>query len=192
MGTDRRVRRTRAALTAAFTDLALERGYQAIAINDVTERADVGRSTLYTHFSGMDDLLAQSLDRHLRTISKCSLESELQPELVRVVEHFWQQRKIARVMLSGEPAAAITRLLVSHLDTALHEFGTIRRLPATFPVALLSVQMASGQLALLRAWLAGKVAAPPEDVARLLQATSNAAANAAFFRASTAGRSAGN
>ena len=168
----------------------MERGYQAIAINDVAERADVGRSTLYTHFSGIDDLLAHSLDRHLRTISTGCLAPELQPELVRVVKHFWQQRRSARVMLSGEPAAAITRLLVSHLDTALHEFGTIRRLPATFPVALLSVQMASGQLAMLRTWLAGKVAAQPEDVARLLQATSSAAANAAF-PTSTAGRPAG-
>lgn len=179
-GGDRRVRRTREALTAAFTDLALERRYQDIEINDVAKRADVGRSTLYAHFSGKDDLLAHSLDGHLSTIARCTLKSELQPDLVRVIEHFWQQRRMARAILDGAPAVAVTRLLACHLEAELLALDTVNRSKPAFPVLLASAQLASGILALLRIWLAGRAAAQPETVAKLLHSTTYAAAVAAL------------
>jgi AcrR family transcriptional regulator len=54
---DRRVSRTRRALKEALTDLILEKGYEGITIQDVIDRADVGRSTFYAHFVDKDDLL---------------------------------------------------------------------------------------------------------------------------------------
>src|SRR6476646_8775317 len=54
---DRRVARSRRALKEALTDLILERGYEAVTVQDVIDRADVGRSTFYAHFMDKDDLL---------------------------------------------------------------------------------------------------------------------------------------
>src|SRR5437773_10663972 len=54
---DRRVGKTRKALKEALTDLILERGYEAVTVQDVIDRADVGRSTFYAHFLDKDDLL---------------------------------------------------------------------------------------------------------------------------------------
>jgi AcrR family transcriptional regulator len=54
---DRRVARSRRALKEALTDLILERGYEAVTVQDVIDRADVGRSTFYSHFLDKDDLL---------------------------------------------------------------------------------------------------------------------------------------
>ena len=54
---DRRVGKTRRALKEALTDLILERGYEAVTVQDVIDRADVGRSTFYAHFMDKDDLL---------------------------------------------------------------------------------------------------------------------------------------
>ena len=54
---DRRVSRTRRALKEALTDLILEKGYEAVTVQDVIDRADVGRSTFYAHFIDKDDLL---------------------------------------------------------------------------------------------------------------------------------------
>jgi AcrR family transcriptional regulator len=53
---DRRVRRTRDALRAALTALIEEKGYAAISVQDIIDRADVGRSTFYAHFHDKDDL----------------------------------------------------------------------------------------------------------------------------------------
>src|SRR4029079_15081989 len=54
---DRRVARSRRALKEALTDLILEQGYESVTVQDVMDRADVGRSTFYAHFLDKDDLL---------------------------------------------------------------------------------------------------------------------------------------
>ena len=58
---DSRVRQTRAALLGALPLLMIERGYERITIQNVLERADVGRATFYAHFASKDDLLAGSV-----------------------------------------------------------------------------------------------------------------------------------
>lgn len=60
--TDRRTRRTRQLLRAALIDLILERGYAAVTVQDVLDRADVGRSTFYSHFYDKEDLLLSGFD----------------------------------------------------------------------------------------------------------------------------------
>jgi AcrR family transcriptional regulator len=54
---DRRVGKTRKALKEALTDLILEKGYEGLTVQDVIDRADVGRSTFYAHYIDKDDLL---------------------------------------------------------------------------------------------------------------------------------------
>jgi AcrR family transcriptional regulator len=54
---DRRVAKSRKALKEALTDLILEKGYEGVTVQDVVDRADVGRSTFYAHFIDKDDLL---------------------------------------------------------------------------------------------------------------------------------------
>ncbi|RDI46283.1 TetR/AcrR family transcriptional regulator [Nocardia mexicana] len=64
--TDRRVRRTRLALHQALIGLMLERGYARVTVQDILDRADVGRSTFYAHFQNKDDLLVVSSTEYLR------------------------------------------------------------------------------------------------------------------------------
>ncbi len=54
---DRRVRRTRENLFSALSELMQEKRYNKITIQDIIDRADVGRSTFYAHFETKDDLL---------------------------------------------------------------------------------------------------------------------------------------
>jgi len=55
--TDRRVRRTRELLRRALLSLIQEKGYYRITVQDILDRADVGRSTFYAHYQDKDDLL---------------------------------------------------------------------------------------------------------------------------------------
>lgn len=59
---DRRVRRTRKLLHSAFLELVVEKGYDKITIQDILDRADVGRSTFYVHFRDKEALLSASFD----------------------------------------------------------------------------------------------------------------------------------
>lgn len=63
---DNRVRQTREALLGALPALMMERGYERLTIQNVLERAQVGRATFYAHFDSKDDLLAASVAK-LRT-----------------------------------------------------------------------------------------------------------------------------
>ena len=47
---DRRVQRTRTLLLDALLDLIAEKGYAAVTVQDIVDRANVGRSTYYAHF----------------------------------------------------------------------------------------------------------------------------------------------
>jgi AcrR family transcriptional regulator len=56
-GTDRRVQRTRRALRDALIALLAERGWDDLSVQDICDRADIGRSTFYTHFDDKEELL---------------------------------------------------------------------------------------------------------------------------------------
>lgn len=49
-GVDPRVKRTRKLLQQAFLELFQEKGFAAISIQDITERATANRATFYAHF----------------------------------------------------------------------------------------------------------------------------------------------
>ena len=60
---DRRVQRTRKLLREALMDLILEVGYDTISIQDITDKANLGRATFYLHFKDKDDLLLDVMDQ---------------------------------------------------------------------------------------------------------------------------------
>ena len=47
---DRRSQRTRHLLSAALVQLIREKDYNAITVSDIIERANIGRSTFYSHY----------------------------------------------------------------------------------------------------------------------------------------------
>jgi AcrR family transcriptional regulator len=63
---DRRVMRTRAALHEALLSLIAVKGYDAVTVEDICARANVGRSTFYAHYANKNALMRFGL-RNLRT-----------------------------------------------------------------------------------------------------------------------------
>lgn len=62
---DRRVARTRRLLQEALYELTAENGYAAVTVEDICGRADVGRSTFYTHYPDKDALRKAAIEKHL-------------------------------------------------------------------------------------------------------------------------------
>ncbi|HEY6157139.1 MAG TPA: TetR/AcrR family transcriptional regulator [Gemmatimonadales bacterium] len=60
--TDRRVQRTRQLLQDALIAMMIEKGYEATTVQDIIDRANVGRATFYAHFADKDTLLASRLE----------------------------------------------------------------------------------------------------------------------------------
>ena len=76
IGLDRRIQRTRDVLHGALISLMIEKGYENITVQDIIDRANVGRSTFYAHYAGKQDLLMnglKNLSKHLLAHQRAAL-----------------------------------------------------------------------------------------------------------------------
>jgi AcrR family transcriptional regulator len=65
---DRRVQRTRALLRDALMSLIAEKGYRAITVQNIIDRANLGRSTFYAHYQDKEDLLLSGMEEHVHNL----------------------------------------------------------------------------------------------------------------------------
>jgi AcrR family transcriptional regulator len=93
---DPRVRRTRALLVQAFTEVLAEKGFQSISVQDITEKAGVNRTTFYLHFPDkyalLDFSIGQAFRQELekRTLNLCHYNPENLRFLISTVAEFIQ------------------------------------------------------------------------------------------------------
>jgi AcrR family transcriptional regulator len=154
---DRRVVRTRRQLRDALVELTLERGWDAVTATDVCERANVGRSTLYTHFADKEDLLFSGFDNLAtaleRTRSAAPGELAFAHELIA---HAQGELRLFRALV----AAKATRRVVHHLRAVSFGLMTAEleylRVPR-HQRPLLARYAAGGLVELMIGWLEGAV-----------------------------------
>lgn len=168
---DRRVARTRSALVRAFSELLLERGYDALTIAEVAEHADVGRSTLYEHFRTKDDLLKASLSGPLDVLAAAAQPGANPQLLVNLLAHMRENGAVARVLLTQPLRSRIARVLADRLVQVAGE-------PASVEMYLRAVATAEGQLALIDAWIKAVPAISLECAANVLATVARVAAPA--------------
>lgn len=58
---DRRIQKTLSSLREALVSLIAEKPYDSIVVKEILDRANVGRSTFYTHYRDKDDLLVTGI-----------------------------------------------------------------------------------------------------------------------------------
>jgi AcrR family transcriptional regulator len=165
---DRRTLKTRAALLAAFRDLLLERGYDGVQVGDVSDRADVGRSTFYEHFSAKSALLRASLAVPFNHMAAIVLPPASPQDIIPWLLHFRDHQQVVRMLL-GWP----TRPILSQVLTE----AIAQRLPQGQDITARLI--ADAQLALLDIWILGRPACTVDEAAAILRSSSAALAVAA-------------
>lgn len=156
---DRRTERTRRSLLTAFIELVLERGYASIGIADVVDRANVGRSTFYSHFRDKDDLLVSSMQWMFAILADATAPNCARQPVHELVEHFWANRRLAQVVLSPPIERKLRRALAAAIEDRL-----ARTAKNSETLKLASVRIAAGQLGVLESWTKGEVAAAADTI----------------------------
>jgi len=87
--TDARVRRTRDALGDALVALMQEKPFDTITVQDVLDRANVSRSTFYSHYSDKDDLLMSDAEEFFEAISMALSQHGDKSDRVFPVQEFF-------------------------------------------------------------------------------------------------------
>lgn len=172
---DRRVRRTRQLLRDALLALMVEQGYEGLTVQDILDRADLGRATFYTHYQDKQDLLMDTFAglRHVfqhqepgKSVAGTHAERVEQISL-RFFRHAAEQRKLYRVMVGKESGALLhayaTRLLSDELREHLARL-TPRGAQPGIPTDVMVAYLVSTLLALLTWWLDHDLPYSPEQM----------------------------
>jgi AcrR family transcriptional regulator len=114
---DRRVRRTRKLLRDAFLSLVIENGYEKTTIQDILDRADVGRSTFYVHFQDKEALLTAcfdemraQLEREITDIAPGGAVDVTAPAAL-IFQHAYQNQRVYRALCGHQGGALVQRHL---------------------------------------------------------------------------------
>ena len=171
---DARVRKTRDALGDALVELMQEKQFDSITVQDVLDRAQVGRSTFYSHFSDKDDLQISDADEFFEGLAMVLSAHGDKSERVFPVKEFFQHVSEARQFVN---ALANSGRMHDNMELAQGHFarGIERRLNelpqgANIPKnerPLLAVAHAGALLSLLKWWMDRGMKEPPEEMDKL-------------------------
>jgi AcrR family transcriptional regulator len=166
-GKDRRVQRTQQLIRSAFRSLLEEKGFEALTVQQIIDRANVGRATFYAHFENKDELFAsgfEELRSSLKARQRAALSSgEAVEERVFAFSHAMfahanEYRGVFRAMTGKQSGAVVQRLLHKLLVDLVRD-----DVKATTPVETRAVMVdavarfvAGGLFGLLIWWLDGR------------------------------------
>ncbi|WBX94505.1 TetR/AcrR family transcriptional regulator [Pseudoxanthomonas mexicana] len=172
---DPRRRRTRQDVMAAFFSLVLSQRYHQIRVGDVLIRSGVSRSTFYEHFRNKDDLLSASLEGPFQTLANLITEHADPNRVQAILEHFWQNRALARSLFQGAAMRIVRRTLVDQMEASL---GRDQRSRLRIPARLAAHSLADGVFSPIIAWLSGEAKCSAQDLALALHVSTTASVKA--------------
>jgi AcrR family transcriptional regulator len=181
---DLRVRRTRKLLRQALIELTIEKGFAAVTVQDIAERAMVNRATFYRHYLDKYDLLDQYTNEiYDDTASQEPLPAAQAHDAARerldgspmglapLLAHMRANAEFYRVMLSEKGDPAFARQVREHIQERLRALlpeETTRPRDGGPPLDLCLSYVSHACVGALVWWLEHPSACAPEDMARWL------------------------
>jgi len=177
---DRRIQKTKSLLHEALGSLIREKPYDAIVVQEILDRANVGRSTFYMHFTDKDDLLVSGIHDMLRSVQATKWPSAVKrhERLIRfslpIFEHIHRHRQTGSAKMGPRGRAVIHE----HLQRVLAEFiangvkkdlQSRRKTTCQIPTDLLVQYIASTFILVLNWWLENRNPIPPKDINNLFR-----------------------
>jgi AcrR family transcriptional regulator len=168
---DQRVRRTRDALGDALVALMQEKPFNSITVQQVLDRAGVGRATFYSHFRDKDDLFLSDVEDFFTHVAQIPARNGSSRRVAPVAELFAHVAEVpdffASMVQSGRLEAVMeigqecfARGIDSRLATLAAEIPAPRR-------RAMSQAFSGGMLALMRWWLSRPKREPAEAMDEL-------------------------
>ena len=158
---DRRVQRTRQLLQDAMVALILEKGYEAVTVQDVIDRANVGRSTFYSHFQDKESLFLSEFEAMRTQFEKFLMGQTVTDESpwglsLMMFQHAQNQRQLYKALVGkqgGNIAFAniqkyLTGMLNDHLEPQFKGKKNVK-----IPPEIMAHYLVSSFMSLLTWWL---------------------------------------
>src|SRR5262249_26345662 len=151
-----------------------ERGYDAITIQDIVDRANVGRTTFYLHYSSKDALFMSCHKAiiskfHFGSLHALSREELLSPEappwMTSACRHLLgDTRELLYPIFQGKDSLLILRRIrdgiAQEITASLR--AAFAEADSTIPFDVLTNYLAGAQIALVQWWLGKRQPYTPE------------------------------
>jgi AcrR family transcriptional regulator len=176
---DRRVQRTRGQLRDALIALVLERGYDDLTIQDITDKADLRRATFYLHYKDKQELLltvlSESFDSVVQQMDAIrqsdALAGKTNVEAFLVMfKHAEQNAKLYKGILNSQSGVVVSNLIREYLAALLlSSLSVIPSHQLSMPPEVLANFMAGAELELVAWWLNHDMPYSAEQMAQMVQ-----------------------
>ncbi|MDY6872938.1 MAG: TetR/AcrR family transcriptional regulator [Chloroflexota bacterium] len=184
---DRRVRRTRCALQDSLISLILEKGYDAVTIEDITDRADLGRTTFYLHYKDKEELLMRAIDaiaedfmiEHAPILDAAGpTESALKKlrmnlderVLYHIFAHARENADLYKAMLRGEGSAKASQRISDLIrDETIKRLTKLPGLDSKVPLEVLALFFSGTLIEMVSWWLENDEPYSIEDMVSYFQ-----------------------
>ncbi len=180
---DRRQRKTREAIFDAFSELLMRNSYSQITVQDIIDRADVGRTTFYAHFPTKDDLLREMCAEMFGHVFSEAPEAELTHDfstasddpksiVTHILYHLWEHGRIMIVLLTCESGELFQRYFNEYFNelVTLHILSGNMQKNSVLPEDFLRNHIAGSFVGLVRWWLKNDMKQSPEEIAEYFMA----------------------
>jgi AcrR family transcriptional regulator len=170
---DRRVQRTRTLLQDALIALILEKGYEAVTVQDIIDRANVGRSTFYAHFRDKQHLLVSGFEQlrvFLVQLQHAAVAAPGEGGLsfsLAMFEHACSYRRVYQALVGKQSGAVVVQHLQQLLaDRVRNELAALAPRNAAAPIEreIVVHYTVSAFMALLKWWADHE---PPDTAAQM-------------------------
>lgn len=173
---DRRSRRTRQLLGDALVELMLEKHFESITVQDILDRADVGRSTFYAHYTDKESLLISQIEHVIRELEVYATEAGgrhhgLLPSL-ELFRHVKEQRRLMQAFVWGRGAEILTQDFQGQVSKIIEQniHSMVGDTVAfSVPLPVVAKFVASTFLMLLRWWFDEDMQHTPEQMDEMFQ-----------------------
>ena len=178
---DRRVHRTRELLRGALFSLIREKGVEALSVQDIIDRADVGRATFYAHVDNTEDLLLSGFDTLRASLKERQREGQLRRGRVEervlafsheLFAHVSDHRDLFQAM-AGKRSGAVIQSVVHKLLLDLIRDDVKSILPraeaSSVPAEARAQFIAGGMFGLLMWWMGGRTRPSVDELNGIFQ-----------------------
>lgn len=175
------MQRTQQLLRGALFSLIQEKGFEALSVQDIIDRANVGRATFYAHFDNKEDLLLsgfEGLRASLKTRQRealsggRSVDERMFAFSHEMFAHANDHRDVFRAMVGKQSGAAVERLLHKMLADLVREEAMAlapRGVASPVPTEAFVQFIAGGLFGLMKWWMDGKMRLSVEEVNSLFR-----------------------
>ncbi|GIN96903.1 TetR family transcriptional regulator [Siminovitchia terrae] len=175
--TDLRVLRTNQSIRKAFYELIQEKGYEAITIQDIADRAMINRNTFYLHYQDKPDLLDRCVEELLEEIKNAIVQcpismrpfsiSTLETVMQTILEHISHNTSYYQAMLVGENKIYLFQSKMEKIiKDKLNEGWTSSQGKSTLKISkeLLLEYLVSAFMGVIIWWIKNDLPLPVEEV----------------------------